>query len=749
MIKVNLKERIQVVRPFDRVNFGRFVATREDIVRRRLLVSSFNSLSAMLRRHFDFIDGLVSHESFIRSLDLDHPSLSRLIRTGRLREKDVSLHLLRRRQPYEGISELIRCINSACSTRQINGQYVEAYMADVPLFPGSVLRLRPTSDPGVACWEDPRKVKRNFKSMILSHFEGRKFFRRNRVYTESQIRDIYVKRFGQVNQQTIQDLILEENHHFHQLIRPRAFDQVERSYAHFDVDYRRSGTVPVYVSRRRGWSAAAYKSELDQLRREGRLVIVREGNKTGRRWVYFTPQALAEGLEQGFVREVDKGIYVVGTLTLKPRIVYRSEEESVSAAGVFLEYVREQRLSARAAAAYPFLATAIEVLRASPVGAEQHFEAALLAAAHGVPEQHLAALLLRKDFRPEPHRLYGTENWYLNHNQTYRYQDYLFELMRDKGLTSIDCELHFDQVRNVLRQLDRLLSASPDSKPPARAEDVVEYLRWFSCQLEQGKEAEHLQATYLSAVLARLRRVPAKGLEQAEERQLRIVTASMAERLGFSDLAAEIRDQLFRISHNREWRRMRALVERAYGLSYPELEAHMGKTADLAREVLDAVNIPAYLFDINGRVKLPYSAWEKMQSIHVASAGLLKDMLGLGMVAADDALAYRVMDLMRQAFLPVARGNFRDRFGLVRYLGSIGYEPFMDQILEPRGSGFTSLFYHCLTELKLPMELQVTSRERDKVNRSGKAAHWKHKIRREVESTYGIRLGELPDLDAE
>lgn len=746
MIKVNLKERIQVVRPFDRVDFGRFVATREDIVRRRLLVSSFNSLSAFLCRRFDFIDELVSHESFIKALDLEHPALVHLIDTGRLREADVSLHLLRRRQPYEGVSELIRCINSACSTRQINGQYVEAYMADVPLFPGSVLRLRPTSDPGVARWEDPREVKNNFKGMIVSSLDGRRYFQRNHVYTESQIRDVYVRHFGQVNQQTIQDLVLEENHHFHQLIRPRAFDQVERSYAHVDTDHRRSGTVPVFVSKLRGWSAAAYKSELDQLRHEGRLVMVQEGYKTGRRWVYLTPQALAEGLERGYVREVDKGIYVTGSLILKPRIVYRGEEETTSAAGVFLEYSRGQRLSARAAAAYPFLAVAIEVLRASPAGAEEHLEAARLAAEHQVPEKYLAALLLRKDFRPEPHRLYGTENWYLNHNQTYRYQDYLFELMRDKGLTSVDCELHFDRVRIVLSRLERLLSASIDQAQPAIAEDVVEYLRWFSRQLEGGKGEQHLPAAYLAAVVARLRRVPANGLEQAEERQLRIVTASMAERLGFSDYAAEIRDQLFRISHNKEWRRMRALVERAYGLTYPELEAHIGKTADLAREVLDAVNIPSYLFDISGRVKLPYSAWEKMQSIHVTSAGLLKDMLGLSMVAADDALAYRAMDLMRQAFLPAARGNFKDRFHLVRYLERIGYEPFMDQIQQPRGSGFTALFYHSLTGLGLPMELQVTSRERDRVNRSGRAAHWMHKIRREVESTYAIKLGELPDL---
>ena len=187
------------------------------------------------------------------------------------------------------------------------------------------------------------------------------------------------------------------------------------------------------------------------------------------------------------------------------------------------------------------------------------------------------------------------------------------------------------------------------------------------------------------------------------------------------------------------------MVERTYSLKFSELQTHVGKTTDLIREILEVVGINPGLYTIEDRVKLFYSAWEKMQSLKVKKVGLLKDLLGIKVIAADDKLAYRIMDLLQQAFGPVDGKGFSDQHGLVRYLKKIGYESYMDQIAEPRQSGFSALFYHCLTELGLPLELQVTSRERDKVNNLGKAAHWKHKIRREVKSTYGIEIGELAD----
>jgi (p)ppGpp synthase/HD superfamily hydrolase len=317
--------------------------------------------------------------------------------------------------------------------------------------------------------------------------------------------------------------------------------------------------------------------------------------------------------------------------------------------------------------------------------------------------------------------------------------------MRELGLSMVDCMVKIEKIAFVISYLQDMNLINFGKAQIAESKDVAAFLQMFLYSLNSLNSPD-AQIIYFAQVLTRLRHTPVNELSTEDEKHFRIVVATMAERCGHSKFAAEIRDELFRITHNKEYRKMRAAIEKAFGLKYPEMEAHVQTTADLIKDVLAAVKISPDQYKISARVKLPYSSWEKMQSLQIKNPGLLKDLFGVSLIVKDDAMVYRIIDLIRQAFVGIYHESTNDRPRIARFLKKTGVGEFVDQIQAPRKSGFSALFYHCRTELGLPIEIQVTSEKRQKVNKGGAAAHWKHKIRREVKASYGIEMGEIDDL---
>lgn len=257
---------------------------------------------------------------------------------------------------------------------------------------------------------------------------------------------------------------------------------------------------------------------------------------------------------------------------------------------------------------------------------------------------------------------------------------------------------------------------------------------WNPGQHLRPEQAEGLRKLLLALasdvrlVLIRLalQLVRMRGMKSASEAELRRaaletqeIYAPLANRLGIWQFKWELEDLAFRFSAPEDYKRIAGWLKskRAEREQYIE-----DVKRELSRE-LDQLGIRG---EVTGRPKHIYSIWRKMQ----------RKSLQFDQVM--DVLAVRVMvDTISECYAAL---------GIVHGLWQYIPGEFDDYIATPKGNNYRSLHTAVIGPGRLPLEVQIRTREMHEHAELGIAAHWQYKEGRKVEASFQQKMVWLRQL---
>jgi GTP pyrophosphokinase len=225
----------------------------------------------------------------------------------------------------------------------------------------------------------------------------------------------------------------------------------------------------------------------------------------------------------------------------------------------------------------------------------------------------------------------------------------------------------------------------------------------------------------LALQLVRMRSL--KSASEAECRRAALETheiyAPLANRLGIWQLKWELEDLAFRFSQPEEYKRIAGWLKskRAEREQYIE---------DVKRELGRELAKLGIHGDITGRPKHIYSIWRKMQRKALRFEQVM------------DVLAVRVMvETIAECYAAL---------GVVHGLWPYIPGEFDDYIATPKDNNYRSLHTAVIGPGKLPLEVQIRTREMHEHAELGVAAHWQYKEGRKAETSFQQKIVWLRQL---
>ncbi len=179
------------------------------------------------------------------------------------------------------------------------------------------------------------------------------------------------------------------------------------------------------------------------------------------------------------------------------------------------------------------------------------------------------------------------------------------------------------------------------------------------------------------------------------------IYAPIANRLGMHAMYTGLEDLGFKALYPMRYRVLKAAVEKARG-NRRELTQRIEQ--DL-QQALDALSIPyEHVF---GRQKHLYSLYRKMRS-KKASFSEIVDVFAFRVITDNIDSCYRVIGALHRTYKPVPQ-RFKDYIGI------------------PKVNGYQSLHTTLFGPFGVPLEVQIRTKEMDRVADNGVAAHWIYK----------------------
>jgi GTP pyrophosphokinase len=225
----------------------------------------------------------------------------------------------------------------------------------------------------------------------------------------------------------------------------------------------------------------------------------------------------------------------------------------------------------------------------------------------------------------------------------------------------------------------------------------------------------------LALQLVRTRGV--KGATEFEQRRAALesqeIYAPLANRLGIWQLKWELEDLAFRYSQPEEYKRIAGWLKskRAEREQYIE---------DVKRELSRELEKLGIRGEVTGRPKHIYSIWRKMQRKSLRFEQVM------------DVLAVRVMvDTIAECYAAL---------GVVHGLWPYIPGEFDDYITTPKDNNYRSLHTAVIGPGKLPLEVQIRTREMHQHAELGVAAHWQYKEGRKVQASFQQKIVWLRQL---
>ena len=186
------------------------------------------------------------------------------------------------------------------------------------------------------------------------------------------------------------------------------------------------------------------------------------------------------------------------------------------------------------------------------------------------------------------------------------------------------------------------------------------------------------------------------------------IYAPIANRLGINRFKVELEDLGFRYLHPFRYRVLDNALRKAKGSQRQIVK----RISEAMAVVLNAEDIDA---EIIGREKHLYSIYKKMAE-KKRTLSDVADVYGFRIVVEDASACYKVLGLVHSLYKPMP-GRFKDYIAIPRING---YQSLHTTLFGPKG---------------LPLEVQIRTREMDRVAESGVASHWQYKADEKSDAT--------------
>jgi len=280
--------------------------------------------------------------------------------------------------------------------------------------------------------------------------------------------------------------------------------------------------------------------------------------------------------------------------------------------------------------------------------------------------------------------------------------------------SSIITALLHDLVEDTDTSLEDIESVF--GKDIARLVDGVTKLTRLELQSEQTKHAENFRKLVLAMsedirvllvkLADRLHNMQTLHHVQSPDKRRRIaretmeIYAPLAERIGMQRFKDELLDLAFAELNTDGRDSILARLEflKGRGDALPPL------IIEQLERVLAEEGIEAW---VSGRMKTPYSIWNKMQHKDVAFEQL-SDIMAFRVVVAGVTECYQALGALHSRY-PVVPGRFRD------------------YISTPKPNGYQSLHTGLIGPERQRIEIQIRTHEMHDIAEFGVAAHWKYK----------------------
>lgn len=178
------------------------------------------------------------------------------------------------------------------------------------------------------------------------------------------------------------------------------------------------------------------------------------------------------------------------------------------------------------------------------------------------------------------------------------------------------------------------------------------------------------------------------------------VYAPLGRSIGIHSIALELEELAFEhlnpIAHNAIKRRLDALKQE-----------QGSALEDVAQEVQDVLADKAVQAEVIGRQKTPYSIWRKLQRKSVGFS-TLSDIYAFRVIVENEDDCYRALGVIHRAWRMVP-----DRF--------------KDFISTPKSNNYRSLHTTLIGRGGVRIEIQIRTRDMDRIAEDGVAAHWRYK----------------------
>jgi RelA/SpoT family (p)ppGpp synthetase len=186
------------------------------------------------------------------------------------------------------------------------------------------------------------------------------------------------------------------------------------------------------------------------------------------------------------------------------------------------------------------------------------------------------------------------------------------------------------------------------------------------------------------------------------------IYAPIANRLGINSLKIELEDLGFRHLHPFRYRVLENALRKSQGSQrqiVKRISERIGKA--MAAESLEG--------EVIGRQKHLYSIYKKMSEKKRLLSDVV-DVYGFRIIVDDVSTCYQVLGLVHGLYKPMP-GRFKDYVAIPRING---YQSLHTTLFGPKG---------------MPLEVQIRTREMDRVAESGVASHWLYKAEEKEDAT--------------
>jgi RelA/SpoT family (p)ppGpp synthetase len=186
------------------------------------------------------------------------------------------------------------------------------------------------------------------------------------------------------------------------------------------------------------------------------------------------------------------------------------------------------------------------------------------------------------------------------------------------------------------------------------------------------------------------------------------IYAPIANRLGINRFKVELEDLGFRYLHPYRYRVLENALKKAKGSQRQIVK----RISEELQSTLADEDITA---EVVGREKHLYSIYKKMAE-KKRSLAEVADVYGFRIIVDNVNACYQVLGLVHSLYKPMP-GRFKDYIAIPRING---YQSLHTTLFGPKG---------------LPLEVQIRTREMDRVAESGVASHWQYKADEKSDAT--------------